>query len=220
MTFLQRALMPAAAAAATVLVLTACGTAEDAAAPDTAESEGATAEFNDADVAFARQMIPHHEQAVEMAEMAESRAGDEVRDLAEEIAAAQGPEIEQMTGLLESWGEPPMEDMEGMEGTHGDMPGMMADEEMTGLEAAEGDEFDTHFLEMMILHHEGAITMAETEIEEGVNPEAQGLAQNIFDAQHAEIERMNTMLGEGGGADAEDEGSDDGDEDSGDHGGR
>ena len=198
MTFLQRALMPTAAAAATALLLTACGGAEDTTEPAAAEPEETAAAFNDADVAFAQGMIPHHEQAIEMAELAESRAGDEVRDLAEEIAAAQGPEIEQMTGLLESWGEAPMEDMEGMEG-HGDMPGMMSDDEMTELEAAEDEEFDTLFLEMMILHHDGAITMAETEIEEGVDPEAQELAQNIFDAQQTEIEQMNSMLGEDSG---------------------
>ncbi|MFE3456472.1 DUF305 domain-containing protein [Nocardiopsis aegyptia] len=196
MTFLHRALVPAAAAAATALLLTACGSAEDATEPDDAASEGAAAEFNDADVAFAQEMIPHHEQAVEMADLAESRAGDDVGDLAEEIAAAQGPEIEQMTALLESWGEAPMEDMEG--GGHGDMPGMMSDEEMAELEAAEGGEFDTLFLEMMVLHHEGAITMAETEIEEGLDPEARELAEEIFEVQHAEIERMNTMLDESG----------------------
>lgn len=207
MIFLQRALVPAAAAAATALILTACGTAEDAAAPAASESEGAAAGFNDADVAFAREMIPHHEQAVELADLAESRAGDEVGDLAEEIAAAQGPEIERMTGLLESWGESPPEEGEGA--AHGAMPGMMSQEEMTELEVAEDGEFDALFLEMMILHHEGAITMAETEIEEGVDPEAQNLAQDIFDVQRAEIERMETMLDEDGGADGEDEDSED-----------
>ncbi|RKS09146.1 uncharacterized protein (DUF305 family) [Nocardiopsis sp. Huas11] len=210
MTFLQRALKPATAAAAAALLVTACGPAEDTAEPGASESEVAAPAFNDADVAFAQGMIPHHEQAIEMADLAESRAGDEVRDLAEEIAAAQGPEIEQMSRLLESWGEAPMEDMEDM--GHDDMPGMMSDEEMNELEAAEGQEFDTLFLEMMILHHEGAITMAQTEIEEGVDPEAQALAQDIFEAQQAEIEQMNAMLGENGGADGEDEGADDAEE--------
>jgi uncharacterized protein (DUF305 family) len=222
MTFLQRALTPLAAAAATALALTACGTAQDPAEPEPAPTTEPAVAFNDADVAFAQGMIPHHEQAVEMAGLAESRAGDEVRDLAEDIAAAQGPEIEQMTGLLESWGEAPPEDME--DAGHGVMPGMMSDEEMAELEGAEGGEFDALFLEMMILHHEGAVTMAETEIEEGADPEAQTLAQDVFDAQQAEIEQMTAMLGgEGGAADddvdsASDEESAD-DEDSGDHGG-
>ncbi|KOX16111.1 DUF305 domain-containing protein [Nocardiopsis sp. NRRL B-16309] len=210
MTFLQRALVPAAAAAATAFALTACGTAADATEPAASASEGTADGFNDADVAFAQEMIPHHEQAVEMADLAESRAGDGVRDLAEEIAEAQGPEIERMTGLLESWGESPAPDMEGA--GHSDMPGMMSDEEMAELEAAEGEEFDTLFLEMMILHHEGAVTMAETEIAEGVDPQAQDLAEDIFQVQHAEIERMSTMLGESGGADDEDDADQDTDD--------
>jgi uncharacterized protein (DUF305 family) len=213
MTFLQRALTPLAAAAATALALTACGTAQDPAEPEPAPTTEPAVAFNDADVAFAQGMIPHHEQAVEMAGLAESRAGDEVRDLAEEIAAAQGPEIEQMTGLLESWGEAPPEDME--DAGHGDMPGMMSGEEMAELEGAEGGEFDALFLEMMILHHEGAITMAETEIEEGADAEARTLAQDVFDAQQAEIEQMTAMLG--GDAASDEESADD--EDSGDHGG-
>ncbi|MDE3724006.1 MULTISPECIES: DUF305 domain-containing protein [Nocardiopsis] len=198
MSVYKRALAPAAVAVTAAVFLAACGGAEDGSTTGAPESsEQSATEFNDADVSFAQMMIPHHEQAVEMSELAQTRAGEDVRGLAAEIEAAQGPEIDQMTGLLESWGEEPMDDMGGMD--HGGMDGMMSEDQMADLEQAEGDAFDTMFLEMMIEHHEGAIAMAETEIEQGADPEAQELAQEIVDAQRTEIEQMNDMLGTGGG---------------------
>ncbi|MFD3687626.1 DUF305 domain-containing protein [Nocardiopsis sp. NPDC058631] len=205
MTVYKRAFAPAAVAVAAAMFLASCGGTDDEstdAAPESSEQGGA--EFNEADVRFARMMIPHHEQAVEMSELAESRAGEDVRELAAEIKAAQGPEIEEMNGLLESWGEEPMDGMEGMDHDdmdgmdHDGMDGMMSEEQMADLEQAEGDAFDTMFLEMMVEHHEGAVTMAETEIEQGADPEAQELAQQMVDAQRTEIEQMNDMLGTGG----------------------
>ena len=143
----------------------------------TGSTESSDAQFNEADVTFAQEMIPHHQQAIEMADLAESRAeSQEVKDLAADIEAAQGPEIETLTGWLESWGEDvPDEGMSGMD--HGDMSsdemgGMMTEDEMAELEAAAGAEFDQMFLTMMIEHHEGAIEMAKTEQSEGEFPEA------------------------------------------------
>ncbi len=174
--------------ATSLLTVAACGNEDDAGA-----------EHNDADVAFAQQMIPHHEQAVEMAELAETRAeSQEVRDLAADIEAAQGPEIETMTGWLEEWGEEV--DGDGMSGMdHGemssdDMPGMMSEEDMAALEAATGAEFDQMFLTMMIEHHEGAIEMAKTEQAEGEFPDAVALAEDIESAQADEIEAMEALL--------------------------
>ncbi|WP_046470276.1 DUF305 domain-containing protein [Allosalinactinospora lopnorensis] len=190
------------AAVATTLFLTACGGGEETEQPATDQAEEQeTAESNDADVMFAQMMIPHHEQAVEMSQLAEDRAaGDDVKELATEIEAAQGPEIEQLTRMLESWGEELMADMDGMDhdmdGMGGGMEGMMTGEQMAELEQAEGEGFDTMFLEMMIDHHEGAIDMARTELDEGANPEATELAQEIVDVQEAEIEQMSDMLGE------------------------
>ncbi|GAB3733850.1 DUF305 domain-containing protein [Nocardiopsis nanhaiensis] len=209
MVLFKRALIPAATAFAATVFLAACGGAEEDAAPPASEtSEQDTSEFNDADVAFAQMMIPHHEQATTMAELAQGRAGDEVQALAEEIKAEQGPEIEQMNTLLESWGQEPMDGMdhdgmedmdhEGMEDMdHEGMAGMMSEEQMAELEAAENEEFDTMFLEMMIEHHEGAIEMSQTQLDEGTNPEARALAEDIIDAQQSEIELMNEMLGSG-----------------------
>ena len=184
-------------------------TETDRGAIDDTGGEGEEASHNEADVAFAQMMIPHHEQAVEMSQLAPDRAEDEqVLELAEQIEAAQAPEIEEMTGWLEDWGEEvgghDMDDMDSEEGEDmGDMdmddssmPGMMSDEEMTELEGLSGAEFDVMFLEMMTAHHEGALEMAETEIADGEFPDAIALAETIIESQEAEIEEMEGLLAE------------------------
>ena len=157
----------AAAAVAAVLALGACSTGtEKAASSSTAASTSASASaqaHNHADVMFARHMIPHHQQAVEMATMAQERASSaDVKQLAERIEAAQGPEIDTMAGWLENWGQQVSPDSEGgMEHSGGDMSGMISDADMESLGTATGAEFDQMFLEMMIEHHTGAIEMAK-----------------------------------------------------------
>lgn len=156
------------------------------------------AAFNDSDVAFAQGMIPHHAQAVEMADLAQERsASPEVRDLAERIRAAQQPEIDLMEGWLEDWGRP-MEDME-----HGDMDmggmdmegmGMVSEEDMSRLESASGPEFDRLFLTSMREHHLGAVAMAKEELTAGQFPQAKELAQEIIDTQRREIEEIDVLL--------------------------
>lgn len=154
----------------------------------------AGSESNDADVTFAQDMIPHHQQAVEMSQVADGRAdSDAVRDLASGIEAAQGPEIETMTAWLEEWdAEVPDSSMEGMD--ESDMAGMMSSEDMSALEDASGAEFDQMWLTMMIEHHEGAIEMAETEQTDGENDDAVELAETIEETQAAEIEQMEQLL--------------------------
>jgi uncharacterized protein (DUF305 family) len=181
--------------AAAVLALTGCSSdnpSDDPSGVDRGQ------EFNAADVAFAQDMIPHHEQAVEMAEMAASHTGNPaVQGLATEISAAQGPEVELMTQWLEAWGQTPTQtssghDMGDMD--MGDMPGMMDTDQMNQLTAASNADWDTLFLTLMIEHHEGALDMARTEIANGQNPDAIALAEKIEAAQRAEIARMRQML--------------------------
>lgn len=152
--------------------------------------QSAPGAHNDADVAFATDMIPHHAQAVAMAKMVPTRASSQqVKDLATQIQAAQDPEIKLMSGWLAAWGEP-VPAAGGMQ--HGD--GMMSMEEMGQLETATGAPFDTMWLKMMIKHHEGAIVMARTELTEGTDAEAKKLAQAIVDGQSKEITTMNSLL--------------------------
>ncbi|MFC3493375.1 DUF305 domain-containing protein [Glycomyces rhizosphaerae] len=189
----RRALSAGIAAFAALVFAAACSddSGEEGNDMDSMESESATdAEFNDADVTFAQMMIPHHEQAVDMAELAQGQAADaEVIALADEIAAAQQPEIDQMTALLEEWGQPL--EMEGHEGMS--MGGMATEEQMTELGAAQGADFDKLFVELMIAHHEGAITMAEEHHAEGQNADAAAIATAVIDAQTAEIATLQEI---------------------------
>ncbi|PKH41765.1 Uncharacterized conserved protein, DUF305 family [Nocardioides alpinus] len=174
------------------MALTACGGGDSTSA--------ASGDHNDQDVTFATEMIPHHAQAVQMAEMALANAeSQDVKDLAEDISAAQGPEIEQMSSWLETWGEDvPDTDGGGMGGMdHGGtdgMPGMMSSGQMDELDSASGSAFDEMFLSMMIEHHEGAIEMAQTEQADGESPDAIDLAETIEETQAAEIETMKAIL--------------------------
>src|SRR5699024_10786075 len=159
MNVLQRVFMPATAAFVAIALVTACGgTEEETTRSPSESSEGE--ELNDSDVTFAHMMIPHHEQAVTMTELAPERAGDEVQALAEEIQAAQGPEIDGRNTLLEAGGQESVQDMEDMDDD--EMTDMVSDEQMAELEESEGEEFDTMFLQRMIEHHEGAVEMAQT----------------------------------------------------------
>lgn len=164
----------------------------------------ADAEFNATDVAFAQGMIPHHGQAVQMADMAlEISTDPTVRALAEKIKAAQDPEIVTMEGWLEAWGQPVPDRNEPMDHSSDDMggmmmSGMMSEADMARLGNATGADFDRMFLEMMVLHHEGAIEMAEQQLADGKYQPAKDLAQAIIAAQQTEIDEMNALLSNAG----------------------
>lgn len=180
------------------------------------KSGASTGQHNDADVTFAQMMIEHHRGAIEMADLAPSRAAsDKVKQLAAKIKAAQAPEIEQMSGWLTAWGTGPaasssamggmsgmssssaMGSMSGMaqgSSTSSAMPGMMSGEQMTQLTAATGAAFDKMFLQLMIAHHQGALEMSKTEKTSGQNPDAQALADSIISSQTAEIATMQELL--------------------------
>lgn len=178
MVLARRLALPVSALALAVL-LAGCGTSEEAAA------------FNDADVSFLRSMTPHHEQAVEMAELVADRTRrPELRGFAEQVIATQSAEVEQMNGLLEAAGEDPVGGMDhGMDGAD-QMPGMMDEAQMAELEGLRDQAFDLAFLEMMAEHHQGAIEMAGTVLADGVNPQVAELATGIAEAQRAEVEQM------------------------------
>lgn len=176
------------------LGLAACGGGEDPAvtAPDGSED---TAGLADAEVTFLQSMIPHHEQATEMAEMALERAErQELRTFADKIIADQSAEIDQMNSLLEDAGE----DVSGGHAMGGDSEAM-SDADMAELEGASGNAFDLMFLEMMTRHHEAAVEMAEKVLEEEPSPSVTTLASTIIEAQNAEIEQMETWREEWAG---------------------
>lgn len=153
-----------------------------------AASASATAAATD--VMFAQMMVPHHQQAIEMADLAESRAqSPQLKDLAATIKAAQGPEISTMNGWLEQWGAPATAG--GMD--HG-TDGMMTEADMSELRQASGPQFDRLWLTMMIAHHQGAVTMAKDAMSSTTNTQVRSLAQSIVEGQDREIATMKGML--------------------------
>lgn len=146
---------------------------------------------NSADVAYARMMIEHHNQALEMTELAPERAeSTKVRKLAQRIAAAQGPEIAAMKGWLKNHGK--AEKSDGHE--HGSMPGMATEAQLSKLRAAHGKAFDQLFLTLMITHHDGAITMATDVKGQGNNILIEEMADEVVAQQTSEITRMRDLL--------------------------
>ena len=221
-----------AAAIAAAVALSGCGNSDRNDANSAAPAQTAPTQVdadtqgshNQADVDFARGMIPHHEQAVEMSDimLAKQDIDPRVAQLAEEIKAAQGPEIEEMRGWLTEWGVAPtsasgampsmpghdmgdmpghdMGDMPGhdmgdMPGHDmGDMHGMMSEQDIAALRGAQGTEANRMFLTQMIQHHEGAVTMAQTEVDSGHSSGVVDLARGIITSQQQEIDRMREIL--------------------------
>ncbi|WP_370416934.1 DUF305 domain-containing protein [Streptomyces fradiae] len=204
-----RRLAVTGAVAAAGLLLAACGGSGEgkdsmsgmdhggktsASASASAGAGSSTGSFNDADVMFAQMMIPHHEQALEMAKLADGRAEDaEIKKIVGAIEKAQDPEIRKMRSWLKAWGRP--EAMEGGGGHGGhSMAGMMSDAEMKELAAAKGGDFDRRFAELMIAHHEGAVDMAKSEQQGGADPAARKVADDVVRTQAAEIAQLKQIL--------------------------
>jgi uncharacterized protein (DUF305 family) len=209
------------AAVPTAVVLSACTSpASDEHANHQQGSESSQsspaeqpAGFNDQDVDFATNMIPHHQQAVEMAALVPDRSTNPaVLKLAADISAAQGPEIETLKVFLVQWkqGSDTPQDSPAPSGAPDDpnahqghdgmdpsmnMQGMVDAAAIAKLASLKGPEFDKLWMQSMISHHEGAIEMANAEIAGGANVDAKNLAQQIVTAQQGEITQMKQMLG-------------------------
>ncbi|WP_370184061.1 DUF305 domain-containing protein [Rhodococcus wratislaviensis] len=234
-----------AAAVAALVALTACSNSstDQSAQSSTSASVTATtasaATHNEADVSFAQQMIPHHTQAIEMSDAVLAKDGidSRVTELANQIKAAQGPEIEQLQGWLTEWGQSGMPmstpgmmtpgqsmpmSVPGMNPTGENMPmstpgmempghampmqssqipapgaggmGMMSADDMTALQNAQGVDASRLFLTQMIAHHQGAIAMAQNEIDSGQHTDAVAMARTIADTQQQEITTMQSIL--------------------------
>jgi uncharacterized protein (DUF305 family) len=161
----------------------------------------ANANYNATDIGFAQGMIPHHAQAIEMADLAlTNTTNPDVLALANKIKTAQSPEIEKLSGWLREWGQtvPSIapgsmdHDMSGMGGMM--MDGMMSQADMDRLETSTGTEFDRLWLELMIQHHEGAVKMSKSEVAGGKNSDAIALAEAIISSQQTEITTMESLL--------------------------
>lgn len=165
---------------------------------------------NDVDIAFARDMVVHHAQAVEMVDLAEDELTGPVRGMALRIRDAQRPEIATMAMWLHQHGQPVPQQAQdagvelaelGIEPAeehgshdHADMAGMAGPEELARLGEARGEEAERLFLELMIAHHEGALEMSQTQADGGSDPVITELAHEIYSGQQVEIQRMQELL--------------------------
>ena len=186
----MRLKIPVATAVAAALAVAGCGSDSEPSAgghdgPDTSTSTSTAAGGNGVDRAFVAAMIPHHESAVDMAEIAEERGQSGfVKQLAGDIIRTQNEEVATMRREDAALAKAGVE--RGDLGVPDHAMGM--DGDMAMLETA--DPFDPAFVEMMIPHHEGAVTMAKAELAKGADPELKALAQEMIDAQEREIEEM------------------------------
>lgn len=186
----------AAVPLAAILALTGCsggsgsmpGMDHDSVPMTTATTAASASE---SDILFVTMMIPHHEQAIEMSDTLLSKSGvdERVTALAAQITAAQQPEIDTMKGWLSDWGVSMSGGMSGMD--HG---GMMSESDMQALAAADGSDAARLYLEQMTEHHQGAIDMAQDEIDGGADGEVVALARSIVDSQAAEISTMKELM--------------------------
>lgn len=180
-------LLAAAGVLLAAVTLTACATSSPA--PQATHSPSAPAEaVSGAD--FAHMMILHHEQAVVMAELAETNTTNpDVLDLARRIKAAQQPEIDQMNQWLDDWGA--LADRSAH--AHHSGPGMLTAIALAEIAQAHDDDFDALFLSGMTVHHLGAIAMA-VDVVDSPDPRVAGLAKNIIRTQTSEIAEMHQLL--------------------------
>lgn len=199
-------------AVAAAAVLAACSSADTAAPASASAGSSMAAEQSagadsaqagsESDITFAQLMIPHHEQAVLMADLAEKYAAStQVKAMATQIKGAQTPEIERMTTWLTTWGQPTVMpsssdgsmggmDMGGMSADSG----LMSDNDISTLSQARGTAFDRTWLLMMIAHHQSAIAMAEEVLATTTNPDVKDLATTIQAGQTTEVSTMRQLL--------------------------
>ncbi|MFJ8687478.1 DUF305 domain-containing protein [Micromonospora wenchangensis] len=150
-----------------------------------------TPRYNTPDVWFVRMMIPHHQQTLQMAELAPDRAAStQVTAIAARIRGTQGPEI----GLLRGW-----LDARGLAATepghdHGRMPGMQSPEAIRQLTDARGVAFDRLFVQLMTAHHTGAVTMATQLLSAGADQQLNEFANAVATEQTVEIARLRALV--------------------------
>lgn len=180
-----------------VAMLTSCGDSVPSATNSTSSAPSAALVHTRADVEFARNMIPHHQQAVLLAAMVPAHTADPaLRVIATHIGADQRAEVRTLNGLLAGWGEPTV-DSEDSSSPHRDgmtMTGMVDQATLDRLQTLDDDAFDTLWTTSMISHHEGAVAMAQDEITHGQSPDAIHVATMIVTTQQREIATMTHLI--------------------------
>jgi len=182
----------AVAAVALAAVLAGCSDPDAGAAPEPSAQPVAQspAPFDQTDVTFAAQLVSQHQQGVDLASSADSRAANaELKAWAKRFVETHEPEIAQASELLESWGQRPPEDP----GLDGNRPGKVTDADVGGLTALSGTAYDKRFVELMVRHHEGVLDTASQENAAGKNPRARELAGKLSRSQQDEIAELRKL---------------------------
>lgn len=152
-------------------------------------SSSSNANYTGADIMFLQMMIPHHQQAIDISNLAMKSSQDaELIELAKIIARDQAAEIKQMKAWLTDAGA-----SEDMGHAMHDMGGMLNDDELAALSAATGKEFDILWLKGMTEHHDGAIHMTQM-IEDARNAEIKAFGTKVIKDQSKQIDQMKKML--------------------------
>jgi uncharacterized protein (DUF305 family) len=176
-------------AVTTAIGLTGCGTGQ----PPPAAPSGSSPvhdTHNPADVAFAQRLIPQLTQEADLGGLAQERAGSaQIKDLAQRMPDERRPWIDQMTGLLREWNAQ-VPDSSAPDAQFGKIPGMASDQEIRQLTDASGPAFDGQFTQLMIHHHQGAISLANNERSNGQSSRLKAIALEIVNAEQHEITEL------------------------------
>jgi uncharacterized protein (DUF305 family) len=172
------------------LSISGCASASNKGMDHEGHSSMASGDLSGDDVMFLQMMIPHHQQAIDMSDLALTKSSDsELLALAKDIRDGQGAEIVKMKAWLDKAGE----DLDPGHSMGHDMGGMLSDSELAALKAATGKSFDLLWLKGMTGHHDGAIDMA-TMIEDADNDEIKSFGQAIVTSQSAQNKQMAAMI--------------------------
>jgi uncharacterized protein (DUF305 family) len=177
------------------MLLVACGQAEQSATlPPSASAAGGGGGHNDTDVMFLQMMLAHHDQGLQMVRLAEDRASDDVRVLAQAVDATQSDEIVLMKKWLAGWSAPTTVDhAPSAHADHGGLPAT-GPEEISALRAAKGAAFEKAFLNLFVAHQHNAVEMANLERSSGSNADAKAFAERVRQSRTDQIQQMLTLL--------------------------
>lgn len=203
----RRPALLAAVAAALVAALTSgCSGSEDEEPAPAVHTASNGDVFNDADAEFAAALLQHHAVALHLVDLSRGRGvSDELPAIADQILTTETVEIETVTDWLTAWDQTVPGTIRDHANAHaaergeeigvpgGDLPGMPSHDDLEELDGLDGPEFDRAWLELMIAHHEGAIELAEAEIDEGRFEPAIELARSVAEAQQDQVEQMETL---------------------------
>jgi uncharacterized protein (DUF305 family) len=175
-----------------LIAVTACSAEtpqpQVASAESSPMAQQAAVPFNDADITFARQALAHHQQGVDLASLADTRAENpQLKAFAKRVIDTHEPEVARLSALIESWGQPAPDDPN-LE--HVQRDGYVSPGDMAALSALSGKDFDRRFATLLLRQREAGVRIADAEVQNGRNPDARDLAATTSRSQQQEITEL------------------------------